>query len=101
MVYGGLTELGVRCDGHVCPHCAFYGNHIYEGSYETSSDARLEENGYTDEYSHSEYRGGTKINYYDRKYHFRWVRDITKHVHYSCRQCGADFSTHSTRTVSA
>ena len=101
MVYTILVELGSRCNDHVCPQCAFYGLHIYEGTYETSSDARLQENGYTDEYSHTEYRNGTRVNYYDRKYHFRWVRDITKHVHYSCRQCGADFSTHTTRTVSA
>ena len=101
VIYTVLAGIGSRCNDHVCPHCAFYGLHVYEGTYETSSDARLEENGYTDEYSHTEYRNGTRINYYDRNYHFRWVRDITKHVHYSCRQCGADFSTHSTRTVSA
>lgn len=100
-VYGFMIGLCTRCDDHVCPHCSFYGNHIYQGSHETSSAARLEDNGYTDDYSHTEYHGGRQINYYNRTHHYRWVRDITKHMHYSCRNCGADFTTRTTRTVSA
>lgn len=101
IICGVAVEFGERCDAHVCPFCAFYGNHVYEGTTETESSARLEENGYTDEYSHSKWSNGTLINFYNRTKHYRWVRDITKHEHYSCRQCGADFTTHSTRTVSA
>ena len=100
-ILGLFGSFGERCHDFVCPSCTYYGLHYYNGSHETSSAAYLHDDGYTDEYSHSEYSGGTRINYYNRKHHYSWKRNITTHHRYTCPKCGADFSTHHTRTVSA
>ena len=100
-VAGIVGSLGERCHDYTCPSCTYYGLHHYKGSHETASQAYLHDEGYTDEYSHSEYSGGTRINYYNRKHHYSWKRKITTHEHYTCPKCGADFSTHHTRTVDA
>ncbi len=94
-LFGAFAE---RCDGFVCPHCTFYGLHYFEGSDEERSKPYLQDNGYTDEYSHSEYHGNTKVNYYTRKHNYSWKQTIITHEHFTCSKCGRGFTTHSSRT---
>ena len=100
-IAGIVGSFGERSRDYTCPSCTYYGLHHYNGSHETSSKPYIHDEGYTDEYSHTEYHGGTQVNYYNRKHHYSWKRNITTHYHYTCPKCGADFSTHHSRTVDA
>lgn len=98
---GIFVFISTHIDSHLCPRCYHYGTHIVTGSHESSSRVYTKHTGYTDTFSHSEYHGNTKVDYYNREHHYGSFRDITTYVHYQCCKCRGTWMTHSTRTVSA